>query len=159
MLGRLMDAHGRALVLYARQWCRSPDDVVQEAFVELIRQADVPEQPLAWLYRVVRNRAISAARSAGRRTRRETAVAGCEEPWFTADDSPPLDPEMAVRLLEELPIDQRETIVARLWGGLGFEQIAELTGTSVSTAHRRYHAGLAALRERLNSPCAKNLNT
>jgi RNA polymerase sigma-70 factor (ECF subfamily) len=39
--------------------------------------------------------------------------------------------------------------VARLWGGLSFEQISELVGASVSTAHRRYFEGLSHLRERL----------
>jgi len=159
MLARLMDAHGPALALYARQWCQIPEDVVQEAFLELIRQDAAPAHPVAWLYRVVRNRAISAARSASRRDRRETAAAHRSESWFMPAAEAPLDAATAARLLDELPIDQRETIVARVWGGLGFEQIAELTGTSVSTAHRRYQAGLAALRERLESPCVKNSET
>ena len=38
------------------------EDSVQEAFVELSRQRTLPRQPVAWLFRVVRNRAISAAR-------------------------------------------------------------------------------------------------
>jgi len=29
---RLIDAHAAPLVLYARQWCDAPEDVVQEAF-------------------------------------------------------------------------------------------------------------------------------
>jgi DNA-directed RNA polymerase specialized sigma24 family protein len=52
-----------------------------------------------------------------------------------------------------LPLEQRETLVAHLWGGLTFEQIGELTGVSSSTAHRRYLAGLSALRERLRVTC------
>jgi RNA polymerase sigma-70 factor (ECF subfamily) len=49
-------------------------------------------------------------------------------------------------------------VVARTWGGLGFEQIAELVGCSTSTAHRRYVAGLAALRERLEDACRETNN-
>jgi RNA polymerase sigma-70 factor (ECF subfamily) len=52
-----------------------------------------------------------------------------------------------------LPLDEREVIVAHLWGGLTFEQIAAVAGCSSSTAHRRYAAGLSALRERLHVPC------
>jgi DNA-directed RNA polymerase specialized sigma24 family protein len=34
---------------------------VQEAFLKLVEQRSQPDRPLAWLYRVVRNGAISAA--------------------------------------------------------------------------------------------------
>ena len=66
-LTRLFNEHGAALVLYARQWCAAPEDVVQEGFLLLARQSVTPENPAGWLYRVVRNGAISASRSAGRR--------------------------------------------------------------------------------------------
>ncbi len=81
-LQRLLAEHRGALVLYARQWCAVPEDVVQEAFLQLVRQREEPRNAVGWLYRVVRNRAISAARSAGRRTRHEAAAAGRGEPWF-----------------------------------------------------------------------------
>ena len=55
--------------------------------------------------------------------------------------------------LDVIPDDQREAVIARTWGGLSFEQIAEIAGCSTSTAHRRYEAGLAALRERLCLSC------
>jgi RNA polymerase sigma-70 factor (ECF subfamily) len=44
-------------------------------------------------------------------------------------------------------------IVARLWGGLSFEQIAEAAGSSASTAFRRFSAGIDALRKELGVPC------
>ena len=56
---RLWDQHSAALVLYARQWCDAPEDVVQEAFLLLVRQNAAPDNPGGWLYRVVRNRAIT----------------------------------------------------------------------------------------------------
>jgi RNA polymerase sigma-70 factor (ECF subfamily) len=37
-LSSVLAQHGRALVLYARQWCDCPEDVVQEALLELIGQ-------------------------------------------------------------------------------------------------------------------------
>ena len=40
LLGQILDEHGPALVLYARQWCNTPDDVVQEAFFSLLRQPE-----------------------------------------------------------------------------------------------------------------------
>jgi RNA polymerase sigma factor (sigma-70 family) len=153
LLSELLDGYGPALVLYAQQWCRTPEDVVQEALVELVRQPAVPANVVGWLYRVVRNGAISASRSESRRARREEEAAVGREPWFEVPDSTSVDPKAATAALEQLPIELRETIVARLWGGLSLEQVAELTGVSLSTAWRRYRSGLAALRERLGVPC------
>jgi RNA polymerase sigma-70 factor (ECF subfamily) len=150
-LGRLVDGCAAALVLYARQWCAAPEDVVQEAFVKLAAQARPPANAVAWLYRVVRNGALSAARSARRRRRHEMAAAAGRPAWFTA--SADLDADAAAAALGRLPGEQRETVVAHLWGGLTFEQIGELTGASASTAHRRYLLALEALRERLHVPC------
>ena len=39
--------------------------------------------------------------------------------------------------------------MARLWGELSFEQIAEVVGCSASTAFRRYTAGVEDLRKQL----------
>ncbi len=61
-LGRLLDEHGPALALYAAQWTDDPDDCVQEALVELARQRQSPDYVVAWLYRVVKHRALNAAR-------------------------------------------------------------------------------------------------
>jgi RNA polymerase sigma factor (sigma-70 family) len=153
-LGKLMDEHAAALVLFARQWCAAAEDVVQEAFIKLASQRIPPDNAVGWLYRVVRNRALSAVRSARRRQRHE-AVAARTEDWFTANADAQLDAADAAIALQALPLEQREIIVAHLWGGRTFYEIAELTGTSSSTAHRWYLAGLATLRERLGVSCRK----
>src|SRR5437016_6099786 len=148
LIGRLIDTRAAALVLYARQWCAAPEDVVQEAFVKLAGQRQAPDRVVPWLYRVVRNGALSAARAARRRRRYETDAAAQAAAWFVPAPAARLDAEAAAAALQALPPDQRETVVAHLWGGLTFEQIGELTGVSSSTAHRRYLTALAALRER-----------
>ena len=63
-LGGLVDRYAAALELYARQWCHAPEDVVQEAFLKLVAQRPLPDQPAAWLFRVVRNGALNAALAA-----------------------------------------------------------------------------------------------
>jgi RNA polymerase sigma factor (sigma-70 family) len=151
LLGRLIDTRGAALALYARQWCTAPDDVVQEAFVRLAALQSAPADPVAWLYRAVRNGAISSNRSDRRRRRRESVAASSE--WFLPGQGTALDGATAASAVETLPAEEREVVVAHLWGGLTFEQIAVITGVSSSTAHRRYQAALAALRERLGVPC------
>jgi RNA polymerase sigma-70 factor (ECF subfamily) len=151
-LARLIDAYAAKLVLCARQWCDEPEDVVQEAFFKLARQGRPPDDALAWLYRVVRNGAIDAAKSARRRRRRESARARPVR-WFVEPEIDGLDAETAVAALEQLKPEEREVIVARHWGGLSFEQIAVVAGCSASTAFRRYTAGVEDLREKLGVPC------
>ena len=148
-LGRLIDCQAAALTLYARQWCAAAEDVVQEAFVGLAR--NTPDDPVAWLFRVVRNGAISAGRSERRRRSREEKTAG--RAWFVTAPGDRLDAVAAAAALEQLPADEREAVVAHVWGGLSFAQIGELTGSSAATAHRRYAAGFANLRARLDEPC------
>jgi RNA polymerase sigma-70 factor (ECF subfamily) len=150
---RILDQHTAALVLYARQWCSAPEDVVQDAFVLLMGEPAAPENPLGWLYRAVRNKAINAARSGRRRAHHEAQAAHRGEPWLAATDADRLDAAAAARALAELPIEQREVIVAHLWGGLSFAEIAGLTGAPVSTTHRWYQQGIAALRERSEGTC------
>jgi RNA polymerase sigma-70 factor (ECF subfamily) len=147
VLGRLYRQHAPALLLYARQWADYAEDLVQEAFVRLAQESPPPERALPWLYRVVRNEAHAVHRSGARRRRREEQV-GSRVAWFAAVDDR-LDAREATDQLALLPLELREVIVARLWGGLTFDEVARLVGCSLATAHRRYQAGLGELRERL----------
>lgn len=111
-----------------------------------------PGNIVAWLYRVVRHRALNASRSAARRAKRELAVALPNEAWCEPwNDQLALDEATAA--LQQLPPELREVIAARLWSGLSFQEVADLTGISLSTAYRRYQAGLEMLRERLEGWC------
>jgi RNA polymerase sigma-70 factor (ECF subfamily) len=150
----LIDAHAAPLVLYARQWCDAPEDVVQEAFLKLVRRRRPPEDAVAWLYRVVRNGALDAAKMARRRQRREAVPRPTR--WFVEPEVDGLDAETAVAALRRLPEERREVIVARIWGGLSFEQIADVAGCSASTAFRRYNAGVEDLRKQLGVTWPKN---
>src|SRR5579871_5542080 len=152
-LGLLIDAHAAALTLFARQWCAAPEDVVQEAFFKLARTEPPPRRPLPWLYAVVRNGALSAARADRRRRAHEGRAAVSAPAWFVPAEPTSLDAEAATAALVELPPEQREAVVAHLLGGLTFEEIGELTGSSAATAYRRYAAGLAGLRDKLRVSC------
>ena len=154
-VARLIDTYLPPLLLFARQWCDAPEDVVQEAFIKLVRQHRPPEDAVAWLYRVVRNGAIDQTKMARRRIRRESAAARPVR-WFVEAEIDGLDAETAVAALEGLAHERREVIVAHHWGGLSFEQIAAVIGCSASTAFRRYSAGVEELRIQLGVVCPKN---
>ncbi len=146
LLSKLLDEHSAALVLYAQQWCAVPEDVVQEAFIQLMQQRPLPNNVVGWLYRVVRNGAVSASRAATRRDRHEASAARRRESWFTMSLDETIGADTATAALQLLPIEDREVIVLRIWGGRSFDEIGELIGKSTSTAHRRFEAALHSLR-------------
>lgn len=153
LLERLAREHAAALMLYARQWCGTPEDVVQEAFLKLVVQKTPPDHPLPWLYRVVRNAALMARRSERRRRHHETIAAARAPAWFVDADLAGLDAAATTAALRSLPPTQSEILVARIWGGLTFEQIGDTIGCSAATAYRTYVAGLSALREKMGVTC------
>jgi RNA polymerase sigma factor (sigma-70 family) len=154
LLGRLLDEHASALTLFARRWCGTPEDVVQEAFMQLARQTECPRDAAAWLYRVVRNGAISAGRAESRRRRHETAAAAETSHWFMkVPIDMAVDAQTAAVALQQLPADEFEVIVAHVWGGLTFTQIAQLVDSTTSSVHRRYQSGLSTLKNLLGETC------
>jgi RNA polymerase sigma factor (sigma-70 family) len=158
-LGQLLDRHGAALALYAAQWTDTPEDCVQEAFVELARQGEAPQNVVGWLYRVVKNRALNAARCARRRRERETRSIARR---FTIERQPATfdraDAAAVAEALDQLSADDRELIVMRVWGGLTFEEIAACRSVSLSSVHRYYGRALENLRHILESSCSTEAN-
>ena len=153
-IAEIVDSHVDALLLFARQWSgASAEDVVQEAFLQLVRRVqanDPPEHVVAWLFRVVRNELITRHHGRRRSRAREKRVAAERPGWFEPSVETRLDAIQAVEELQTLPIEQRELIVARIWGGLSFEEIATLTSSSRSTVHRKYCSALETLRKNLS---------
>src|SRR5690348_255194 len=136
-LSALFDAHAAVLVLYARQFVPDrahAEDVVHDVFVRLIGLPRAPDDPKAWLFRAVRNAAISQTRSISRRRKRESDVSGARRVWFEHRIDDLIDASSAQRALESLPAAQREVVVLRIWAQLGFQDIADLLELSVSSA-------------------------
>lgn len=156
LIGELFDRHAKVLVLYARQLCSDPKDVVQQAFIKLAQLRTMPHDSLAWLYRVVRNEALMQSRSLQRRKARESQAAKDKAHWFVCCNENLVDLKAATDALEQLPEELREVVVARIWGELNFEQIGQLMGMSASSAFRRYQGALEKLKTKIGGSC-KNL--
>ena len=154
-LATLVDRHAARLVLYVRQICSDPEDVVQDAFLEFIEQPSPPENVTAWLFRVVRNRALDRVRTAARRKQKRDEMLSSRPAWLLSNVDSQLDAETVTESLRQLDSELREIVTARIWGELSFEEIGDLIGNSSSTAHRRYVEGLQLLREKLGAPCRK----
>ena len=144
-LATLVEAHADALLLYARQWNDAiAEDVVQEAFLRLIREPQMPTSPKSWLYRVVRNEMIDRLRHQQMRQRVHSIIAN---DWFEPPpDKSREDAEELAVALKRLPDQQREIIVAKIWSDLTYDEIAALMNLSKSHVHRLYHEGLSTLR-------------
>jgi RNA polymerase sigma factor (sigma-70 family) len=156
-LAAWFEAHAASLRLYARQWldAQAAEDVVQEAFLGLMAQNLPPANVRAWLFRAVRNEAISALRSRVRRQRREHEVALVKGDFFESRTAELIDARLAQDALESLPHEQREVVVLRLWGQLTLAEIAALVGLPTSTVYDHYRSALSKMRKQLESPCRK----
>ena len=60
--------------------------------------------------------------------------------------------------LAKLESEEREAIVAHLWGGLSFAEIASLMKSSAATVHRRFWSGIESLRRELEEQCPAKEN-
>ena len=153
-LAELLDRHWGPLVAWVGTCDGLAEDVVQQAFIALASQTVVPENPAAWLYKTSRHLAINTCKQHQRRLRRQTMAARCEQQPSTVWRS-----SQAAELVEKLNCladAEREVVVAYIWGGLSFEEISCLVGTSRSTVWRHYQAALEHLRKVYNAPCKTN---
>jgi RNA polymerase sigma factor (sigma-70 family) len=147
------EACGAELRLYALQWhsYQVAEDLVQDAFIKLLKQRRSPDQVRAWLFRVVRNSSVSAARRAHSRNKASQAFPQAHRIWFESKTEERLDAKQAQAMLETLPAEHREIVVLRIWGQLSFREIADLVDKSIPWIHREYKAALAVIRTRLES--------
>jgi len=148
----LFDSLSSALVLYARQWCHTPEDAVQEAFVDLAQCTPEPISPKAWLYTTTRRKAQNIARSETRHRYHLDQLSKLEcgkrnnEYWMEGKTRNGIDASEVMAGLESLNSEQREMVIAKVWGELTFEELAELMNCSPASAYRRYVSALSELR-------------
>ena len=145
------------LLLFARQWVPTPadaEDVVQTAFVKFWqRRPDAHPEHYPLLYAAVRTCALDFRRSGERRTRREAnpAVDVLREDATCFDHGVEQREDAALleSALRELPAEQREVVILRVWGGLTFAEIATALDQSINTITSRHRYALEALRREL----------
>ena len=151
------DAYSSRLRLYARNWLtdEAAQDAVQAAFVQLMGQVAGPRDVQAWLFRTVRNEAITRLRRQQRAARLDGRLGARQEPWFEGCADDLIDARTAQEILMGLPEIQREVVLLRIWGQLSLKQISQIVGSPLTTVHSRYKAALSAIRERMERPCRK----
>jgi len=154
-LARWFDMCSNRLTLYARHWL--PDDlaqdVVQSAFARLMGQLREPRDVRAWLFRTVRNEAMTRLRQRERQSRHGKLIATQQPVWFESQPEDLIDARTAQEILMKLPPAQREVVLLRIWGQLSLKQIGHIVGSPLTTVHSRYKAALAAIKERMQASC------
>jgi RNA polymerase sigma-70 factor (ECF subfamily) len=140
------------------------DDVLQETFVRLARNrrrlAQV-ENLAAYVFTVARNEAARFARRSRRTTFRRTTFkvvppgrTDCQSVLQPEDLFCPSDGDLQAREAAEtvakamagLDAPLREAVELKVYAGLTFREIAEVTGLPQGTVATRYRAALAKMR-------------
>ena len=137
------------------------EDVVHDVFCSLIKSAQklrFNTSLKGYLVTCVannarnRNKANNAHAGSGLDTARSIASdAKC--PDITAIFGEEL--RLLSSALAQLPYDQREVILLRLYSGMKFKAIAALEGKSINTIQGRYRYGLEKLRSLMNGEVKK----
>jgi RNA polymerase sigma-70 factor (ECF subfamily) len=144
----LYEQKAAGLVLYGRalglSHCEA-EDVLQETFIALLKLETRPDEPEHYCLRAFRNRALNYHRSLWRRLARELESTR----WFERRADSTEAEEEAVRQLAELPAEQREVIVLKIWQEMTFEAIGRLFDISPNTIAGRYRYGMSKLRQSL----------
>jgi RNA polymerase sigma-70 factor (ECF subfamily) len=144
------------LVGYVRSWIddasdRDAEDVVQDLVESMFERADVTEPVAdlsAYVYRSLRNRIVDLYR----RKKRTVGL-----PEDLADMSPVIQEELEAdeerdalwAAIEELPVAQREVLVATEIEGRSFKELAAEWHTPIGTLLARKHRAINALRDTL----------
>ena len=126
-------------------------DVAQDVFLRWVEHAGrtAPGNPRAWLRRVTTNRAIDVLRVRRRSPASEGPPSGLSAP--VEDDTLEVEDlrrEIATAL-EGLTDAQRSVLIAKVYDGLTFAQIAAENHVAIPTAKTHYLRALTAVRDRL----------
>jgi RNA polymerase sigma-70 factor (ECF subfamily) len=135
------------------------EDATQQVFIQMMEalgRYELRATPVrGWLFRIVRNHAISHARRSGRMRveepatvdqRREARDEGARPDvleWMTDSD--------VVVLVERLPLAQRQVLLLRYMLDLSFQEIAEILYRSPEAVRQLHQRALSSLRSRLEA--------
>jgi RNA polymerase sigma-70 factor (ECF subfamily) len=144
----LYEAKAAELILYGRALGLShgeAEDVLQETFLALVQRPQPPANPRHYCIRTFRNRALNYRRSLWRRLTRELEARS----WFEMSSAESPAERAAMRCLAQLPLEQREVVVLKIWHNYTFEEISRLLDVSPNTAAGRYRYGLQKIKLRM----------
>jgi RNA polymerase sigma-70 factor (ECF subfamily) len=129
------------------------EDLLQETFLKAYRSIEKFEEgtnPGAWVYTIMRNTFLNDIRS---KKTREILLYDEQMAERLADTSEParsdekMDEELQA-VLNSLPPDMREALVAREINGLSYQEIADTMSLPIGTVKSRINRARESLKER-----------
>ena len=135
------------------------DDIFQDTFIKVIKTLKTKSYNeegkfLPWVMRIAHNLIIDHYRKDKKMPmNRETETYSIFE--FIKDSSSNIEGQMITeqvendlkRMILELPYDQKEVLVMRMYEDLSFKEISEKTGVSINTALGRMRYAIMNLRK------------
>ena len=135
------------------------DDIFQDTFIKVIKTLksnsyNEEGKFLPWVMRIAHNLIVDHFRKNKKMPMfRETEEFSIFS--IMTDNNPNIEAQMITtqvendlqKLIEELPNDQKEVLVMRIYQDLSFKEISELTGVSINTALGRMRYALMNLRK------------
>jgi RNA polymerase sigma-70 factor (ECF subfamily) len=156
---QVLELHGAALLLFARQWTSGradAEDAVQDGFVRFWKTRSRARDELAYLYACVRSAAMDQGRGRRRRAAHERAAPQRDDASAFELELEHAERTMLIEAaLNQLPGDQREVVVMKIWGALTFAQIGEALGIPLNTAASRYRYALSRLGAELSEEVSR----
>jgi RNA polymerase sigma-70 factor, ECF subfamily len=151
-LERLYCAYRQQLFTCAIAITRSAagaEEAVHDAFCNVLRQDQQPDDLKAYVFRAVRNAALDQGRrSAGRDLPLPDFIFDLQvQPAQSAEDAE--FRQCVAESLLKLSADERETVVQHLYGELTFQEIASIRDAPLGTVVSWYRRGLDKLRTQL----------
>lgn len=154
---RALEQYESPLIRYALRLTGNLDrarDVVQDTFLKLCRQpGNAFDGNLSrWIFTVCRNGALDLLR----KERRMTTAAELNDP-SSMHESPEStamtrdSAEKVFRMLDQLPDNQQEVVRLKFQNDMTYQEIADVTGLSVTNVGFLLHTALKRLRELLQS--------
>ncbi len=141
---------GDRFLLFARQQAYShaeAEDVLQEAIVHVWNKRELfPTIEPGIIFTHIRRVAIDMARKHNRRKVREEAYAEQHTSAYFEPSGDSFSEELQLAL-EQIPLEQREVVVLKIWGEQTYESIGKTLDISANTAASRYRYGLENLRK------------
>ena len=154
---RVLGGDGEAFNLLVRRWEKpifnfifrmvgnrdEAMDLCQDSFLKAYRELGAlrdRDRFSAWLYRIAHNACFSRLRQDRGRTFVELAP-------DARSASSPIEVQLSVeKALQQLPEDQREAVVLKVYHSLKFDEIAVIQDAPVSTVKSRLYMGFEKLR-------------
>lgn len=158
----LYDLTANRLVRYATTITRDQHDAEDAVQTSLVKVAGRPrllrtsQEPWAYLLRMVRNESLAILR----RKKRWCFVQNLTDlvTRKRVDELDAEDRSQAVwHALRELPAEQSEVVVLKIWEEMTFQQIAEILELSPSTAASRYRYAIGKLDQKLRPLVAEEI--